>query len=239
MKTPTKAPTKAPIRERLRSGAFITLVNPRLPSTALTESLAKLGCDMIFIDLEAGGWASLDDVEGHVLAARRGGAAALVRPASHERQHIEQCLAMDPDGLVFPMVEDARTAASLAAAVRASRRGSDLVVIVIVESSQGVLNLEAILDVDAVDAVVVGAGDLAASLGFPGQRDHPQVVATLQKVALAARKRNRIVGAGLTSANAKDFLGGGVTLAYLDAMALVAVGLSQFHQHAATAGLTE
>jgi len=225
--------TKTPIRERLRSGEFITLVNPRCPSTGLTEALAKAGSDMIFIDLEAGGWARMEDVESHVLAAHRGGAAALVRPASRELQHIEQCLAMDPDGLVFPMVEDARTAASLAAAVRASRRGSELIVMVLVESPQGVSNLESILDVDTIDAVFVGAGDLAASLGFPGQRDHPQVLATIHNVALAARRKHQVVGAGLTLANANDLLRSGISLAYLDAMSLVAAGLSQFRQHAA------
>jgi 4-hydroxy-2-oxoheptanedioate aldolase len=54
--------------------------------------------------------------------------------------------------------------------------------IVKIESLEGVQNAEAILAHEAVDALVFGPGDLAATMGLHGQWEHPDVVSAMQGV---------------------------------------------------------
>ena len=54
-------------------------------------------------------------------------------------------------------------------------------VILQVESPDGVKNLESIAQVDGVDVVFAGPTDLAASLGYIGQSDHPVVKRFLEE----------------------------------------------------------
>lgn len=45
-----------------------------------------------------------------------------------------------------------------------------------VETKGALDDLEAIAAVDGIDAIFIGPADLAASLGYPGQLDHPVVI---------------------------------------------------------------
>ena len=51
------------------------------------------------------------------------------------------------------------------------------------ESAEAVKNIEAIVKVEGLDAVLVGPYDLSASMGLPGQINHPDVKAAIQHVA--------------------------------------------------------
>lgn len=51
-----------------------------------------------------------------------------------------------------------------------------------IESWQGVENAEAMLSNQWVDGVVFGPGDLAATMGFHGQWEHPEVIKAMQSV---------------------------------------------------------
>jgi 4-hydroxy-2-oxoheptanedioate aldolase len=48
-----------------------------------------------------------------------------------------------------------------------------------IESTRGLQNLEAIATTDGVDGVFIGPSDLAASMGLLGQADHPSVRAAV------------------------------------------------------------
>ena len=62
-----------------------------------------------------------------------------------------------------------------------------------IESPAGVRNAGAIMDVDGVDGVVFGPGDLAAKMGLHGQWEHPEVLAALEGVVRAALDRGMAV----------------------------------------------
>ncbi len=51
-----------------------------------------------------------------------------------------------------------------------------------IESHEGVKNSEAMLSNQWVDGVVFGPGDLAATMGYHGQWEHPEVVKAIQSV---------------------------------------------------------
>ena len=52
---------------------------------------------------------------------------------------------------------------------------SQTLVIPMIEDTEAVENLDAILAVEGIDAFAWGSNDLAQSMGFPGQPDHPEV----------------------------------------------------------------
>ena len=56
----------------------------------------------------------------------------------------------------------------------------ELCLIAQVESVAGFDALEEIASVDGVDAVFFGPADLSASMGYPGQMGHPEVVRTIE-----------------------------------------------------------
>ena len=58
---------------------------------------------------------------------------------------------------------------------------NEILNIVIVESKEGLNNLEEILKVDAIDIIYFGAYDLSQALGHPGNTKHPDVVQAIQQ----------------------------------------------------------
>jgi 2-keto-3-deoxy-L-rhamnonate aldolase RhmA len=68
------------------------------------------------------------------------------------------------------------------------------------ESAQAVRNIENIVQVRGLDAVLVGPYDLSASMGLPGQIDHPDVQAAIQHVAEVCKAAGMPIGIfGLTA----------------------------------------
>ena len=62
-----------------------------------------------------------------------------------------------------------------------------------IESPTGVRNAEAIMDVEGVDGVVFGPGDLSAKMGLHGEWEHPEVLAALEGVVSTALDRGLAV----------------------------------------------
>ena len=69
----------------------------------------------------------------------------------------------------------------------------ELLVAVKVESAQGIENIEAIAAVPGLDAILIGPGDLSASMGIPGQMEHPRLEQAIERM-LATCRHNGIAG---------------------------------------------
>jgi 4-hydroxy-2-oxoheptanedioate aldolase len=82
----------------------------------------------------------------------------------------------------------------------ARRAAEELCLLVQVETQQALDSLEAIAAVEGIDGIFIGPGDLAASLGYPGEQNHPTVVAAIED----AIRRVRAAGkpAGILTADA-------------------------------------
>jgi 4-hydroxy-2-oxoheptanedioate aldolase len=70
----------------------------------------------------------------------------------------------------------------------------EILVILMIESEAAVANLDEILTVPGVGAVLIGEGDLSQELGFPRQYEHPVVHACMTKIVAACKRRNIPVG---------------------------------------------
>ncbi len=78
----------------------------------------------------------------------------------------------------------------------------EIFVILMIEDSKGVENLDDILkNVPGIGAVLIGEGDLSQELGFPRQYEHPEVLAAMAKVVATCKKHNVVVGHPHVEAN--------------------------------------
>jgi len=78
------------------------------------------------------------------------------------------------------------------------------------ESAEAVKNIDDIVQVQGLDAVLVGPYDLSASMGLPGQVDHPDVKAAIQHVADVCIGAGMPIGIfGLTAEAVKPYINKG------------------------------
>ena len=80
---------------------------------------------------------------------------------------------------------------------------NECVVIVQIEHVDGVENLAEILAVEGVHGFLIGPYDLSASLGVPGQLEHPKMVDAMKQILTAAGGKRKAV-LDLVGATAED-----------------------------------
>jgi 2-keto-3-deoxy-L-rhamnonate aldolase RhmA len=202
-------------------GAFLNLDSP-----AAAELCARAGFDWLIVDLEHGAGNEADLVP-MLTAIEITSTAGLVRPASGERIRIGRALDLGATGIMVPRldtVDEVRQAVSylryppdgirgVALLTRGARLGSvphsevkslndDVVGIIQIESATAVASVGEIAAIDGVDVLFVGPSDLSHSLGIPGQLDHPDYLAALDAVVVAARNAGK--SAGILLRQARD-----------------------------------
>jgi 4-hydroxy-2-oxoheptanedioate aldolase len=204
----------AAFRSRLAAGARVTGTVVTLPDVALAELTASV-VDFVWIDLEHGALGARD-VLPLAVAARAAGAAGLVRVSGVDDPALGPALDAGVQGVIVPRVESAAEAQRAVrrlrypprgsrgvAARRASsyglgpRRAADPVCMVQIESGAGVDEAEAIAEVDGVDALVVGCGDLALDLGEDTARRSARLheaIAHVQRACTAAGIASGVAG---------------------------------------------
>lgn len=93
----------------------------------------------------------------------------------------------------------------------------ELLAVIQIESKLGVENVEEIASVPGVGALFIGPSDLSISYGVPGQRDHPEVAAAMNKVLSVCLARNIPCGLTTSAGDVVDYLTQGyrfVTVGY-------------------------
>ncbi len=209
-----------------------------LNSIAVTEMAAGAGWDWLLLDLEH---VMHDDeaVERHLLAAHHGGLAELVvRVPGVEPNLIKRLLDAGVRSFMFPFVqteEEAKLAVAstrypphgirgFSGGTRATRWGrdtdylktyaEDIFVVVQIESAEAVANIAAYAAIPGIDAILIGANDLAANMGHLGNTRHPDVMAKFDEAAAAIMKAGKPAGFQFFDhARSKRLLERGFTLA--------------------------
>ncbi len=69
-----------------------------------------------------------------------------------------------------------------------------MIVVVQIEDVNAVKNLDDILAVEGLTAIVVGSNDLSGSMGYTGQPRHPEVLRVIESVIDKARKAGKFPG---------------------------------------------
>ena len=209
------------IRRKVAAGELVVGSHVSLLDPGISELLADVGYDFLWIDTEH---SAIDrgSLQAHLIAARAGGAAAFVRIPWNDPVLLKPVLEMGPDGVVIPMVRTAEEARAAVAAClyppagirgfgprRAVRWGmvpaeqyirdaaSSFWRIMQIEHVDAVNNLEAIVAVEGVDAIVVGPNDLSGSVGLLGQTGHPDVLKLCDRIVEVAKRRGMPLGVSI------------------------------------------
>jgi 4-hydroxy-2-oxoheptanedioate aldolase len=182
------------IKQKLAAGEVVTMFNPDFTSPRLVEYLGGLGFDVAWIDAERMSY-DFERVEEMARAAKVTGIACVARPWMNDAGLITRYFDCGVDGIMIPHVEDGATAQKMVDIVRYARPKdhADKIVIIMVETPAAIENIDDIAAVEGVDVINIGVNDVALALGFPGQPEHPEVTALLEK-AIA-----RVVRGGKTA----------------------------------------
>lgn len=190
-----------------------------VPNPALAEAAALSGYDFLILDSEHGWFSEMDHLQT-VLTLGGTGVSAMVRLRGHDAQSLGRYLDMGADAILIPNVTTAEQAAALVRAMsyppagtrgfagpaaRGTRYGVDLAahlkspregvfLAIMIECALGVANIEEIVAIDGVDAVVVGPFDLTADLGVPGDFSQPAYAQALERVERAVLARGKVMG---------------------------------------------
>ena len=216
-------------KQKLKRDEVVVVVNPDHPSASLTEFVAGLGFDGVFIDCEHG-MASIESVQEMCRAARAAGVQSVVRPESDAPFLITRYLDAGAGGVMVPHVDDAATARRVVETVRYARPNDfeDKVVIAMIESLTAVENLSELLSVEGIDVFFIGPNDLSHSMGYPAQMHHPNVKALVKEATARIRAAGKVPGTLVVNETAAEFVAAGCRYLYEHANNLLATGARDF-----------
>ena len=199
-------------RNRLKAGEPLLGAFVNIESPTVVEVLAVAGMDFLMIDGEHAPIGPADAVE-MVRAADARGIPMLARVGENTQQVMAKYLDAGVIGTMTPMVsagQEARRAVDSVkyppfgkrglAGVRindfapdpgyVARANDATVVVVQIETREGIDRADEIIATEGVDIVFLGPSDLSVALGVPGQPKHPSVRETIEALT------DKIVAAG-------------------------------------------
>lgn len=187
------------VKAKLAAGEKVFGIWLQSASPTFAEISALIGFDAFIMDEEhgpGGVQAAIDMAR----AASATDATSIVRVPSADPIYIRRILDGGIEGVLVPMVETAEQAQTIADACRfppLGKRGNawditraagygvardymkrvhdETLVIVQLETVEGIRNARAIADVEGIDVIFIGPTDLAGSAGVGGDTGHPTV----------------------------------------------------------------
>jgi len=184
----------------------------KMPAASLVEMAGHAGFDLVLLDTEHGP-SDMAELENHIRAADSAGIRVLVRVSDAGSPDILRALDAGAAGIVVPHVaspEKVELAAaatrypprgrrSLALSTRAGRQGarsvsdhlaaaSETILIGQIEDAESLDRVPEILESDGLTGIFIGPADLSASMGWPGEPDHPRVNEAIETVVEATKR---------------------------------------------------
>ena len=174
-----------------------------LCSNLAAEIIAHSGFDWIVLDTEHSP-NEVPDLVSQLQAMGKGTASPVVRAAWNDTVLIKRILDIGAQSILLPYVQTAEEAGRAVAAVRYPPRGvrgvsaasrasnfgrvkeylkkadEEICLLVQVETSAALEQLESISSIEGVDGVFIGPADLSASLGHLGDPQHPRTQRALE-----------------------------------------------------------
>ncbi len=206
----------------LREGKLAIGLGLRQARTVDTAQILKTaGFDWMFIDCEHSSM-NLDTAARIAAASLAVGITPIVRVPGIEHHHATRMLDNGAQGIVMPHVDTAEAAKRVADNCRFPPLGhrsmggglqqigfasmpvgevarvinDETLVVVMIESPEGVANADAIAATPGIDALLIGTNDLCMEMGIPGQFNDPKVTDAYAKVIAACKKHGKFPGMG-------------------------------------------
>ena len=193
-------------------GAWLSLAN-----THSAELLANAGFDWICVDLQHG-LLDYGDLRHILPAISTTDTTPIVRVAGNIPSEIMKVLDAGALGVIVPLVNNRAEAEAAVAACRyppqggrsfgpvraalyggrgyAQEANAEIACIVMIETREGIENLEAIVTTPGLGGVYIGPADLAYALGLPpvGDNDNPLHLATVERIVSCCKAHGVPVG---------------------------------------------
>jgi 4-hydroxy-2-oxoheptanedioate aldolase len=208
-----------PLKSKLCSRDFVVGTFVQIPSPPVVELLGFAGFDFVVLDCEHG---PIDrkETENLIRAALSTEISVVVRPPACEPLAISQPLDWGAAGVQVPQIASSEMARlvvrsskyhplgmrGLQPYVRAASYRSygtaeylananrETLIVAQVEGTEGIANLESILQVEGLDVAFIGPYDLSQSLGLPAQIAHPRVQEAMSSAVRLAAKTGKLIG---------------------------------------------
>ena len=207
------------MKEKLQAGEIALGCFANIVSPTTVELLGYAGFDFVVVDAEHT-TTGPESAESMYRAAEARGVATVTRISESMPQFILKYLDAGSLGVQIPMVNDAEDARRVVQAVKyppMGRRGlafprvagyglagplaeytvaanEATLIVVQVETEEGIKNTEEIAGVEGVDVVFLGPTDLSVVLGVPGQSNHPKVREVIEQLAERIAATGKIPG---------------------------------------------
>lgn len=196
---------KNSLKRKLADGEVCWGILDSTASGEICEMIGYLGFDFVLLDAEHGKL-TLENLEDCIRACELSGTAPIIRPPATKPEFISPGLDRGAWGVYLPHFATKEMAEEVVDATRYYPEGhrgympigrannfgydmpvddflrasnEEILVIGLVEDKLGIDTLDEMLEVDGIDAIWIGAGDLSQSMGYPGQIDHPEMLATM------------------------------------------------------------
>lgn len=207
-------------KEKLISKQYIvgTMLS-EITTPNIVRILASVGFEYIIIDCEHG-YFDYSQVANIIGMCNGIGLPVIIRIPTITRECITKYMDMGANGILVPMTntsEDVKNVVKWAKYYPLGRRGvsttrahtnynlrslSDYIenanknniILVQIETKEGVSNINEIVKVDGIDGIIVGPNDMAADYGTPGNFNTPEMESSINIVIQAAEKANKVSG---------------------------------------------
>lgn len=215
------------LKKKLKNGeAVIGTMITIIDRPDIVNILKVCGFDFFIVDSEHG-CIDYGKVAGLFALAKALGIAGIVRIPEVKREVVLKYMEMGAAGILLPntdTVEQAKALVEYSKYAPMGNRGVSLgrphsgyekvdsateymkkaneetILMIQIESSTSVKNINELLDIEGIDAAFVGPNDLSQSLGIMGQFDHPLLIEAIDKVIDAAKQKKKFSGIHLISA---------------------------------------
>ena len=196
------------IKNELTLGSWLTL-----GSSAITEIMARAKFDWLVVDLEHS-TISIDMAGEMIRIIDLCGATPLVRLTSNDTNQIKRVMDAGAGGIIVPMINTSEEATKAVKATRYGPNGTrgvglaraqgygvsfneylkwqinEPIVIVQIEHTNAIDNLEDILSTPGVDGFIIGPYDLSCSMGIPGQFENDKFIEMMKFILETGKNLN-------------------------------------------------
>lgn len=202
------------IKQMWNEGKPVTLGWLSIGHPFSAEVMARLGFDALCVDLQHG-TSEMISVLPMLQAISQTDCSPVVRVTRNDSGEIMKALDLGAYTIIVPLINTAEDAARAVAACRYPPQGSrssgpiraiqyggadyqahansEILVFGMIETKEGLENLDAICATPGLDAVYIGPADLSLALGLPPQGDnpHPLHMATCDRIRDTAHKHGK------------------------------------------------
>lgn len=191
-------PNLNPLKIKLSNDQVITGIYIQTNNSDCIEIAAACGYDYVIIDMEHGSF-GIESTLSLIRDAESAAICPIVRVPSHDESLVRKVVEGGAMGVYMPDVRTASQARALIAATKYSKNGnggtkgacptsratrarghewekfidwsnSNVMTAILVESLEGLTNLEEILAIPGIDTIVLGRFDIAHEMGLFGDR---------------------------------------------------------------------